>query len=140
MKNDRTRIPVDSGYALAIGTATYCFASLEWNAAYCGDKLSQGYITTVATKTAGVIARDVVGFAATIADPATKARYQAAADEFARLVTRRNDLMHANPGTIGGDERLVRQGVPWQPDEINDLADEFAACSIELNELFQHVV
>jgi hypothetical protein len=124
----------------AIGMATYCFAQMEWNAVYCGDKLDPGFVNTVGTKTAGMIANDIIGFAHLIADHTKQTRYRAAADEFARLVRRRNDLMHANPATVGSDQRLVRHGTVWQPNEIDDLADEFAACSIELNELYHHVL
>ncbi len=140
MKDDRLRVSVDAVYSTALGMATYCFAVMEWNAVYCGEKLSPGYVNTVARKTAGMIANDIVGFAPLITDPAKQARYRAAAVEFVRLVKRRNDLMHANPATVGSDQRLVRNGTPWQPDEIDSLADEFTACSIELNELFHDVL
>ncbi len=63
MKDDRLRVPVDTAYLTTLGMATYCFASMEWNAVYCGERLSPGYVNTVATKTAGRIAKDIVGFA-----------------------------------------------------------------------------
>jgi len=138
MKDDRLRVPVEAAYLAVLGMATYCFAYMEWNAVYCGEKLSPGYVNTVAKKTAGDIARDVAGFAKLITNHHKRARYEAAADEFRRLVKRRNDLVHANPATVGNDQRLVRHGTPWQPNEIDDLADEFTACSMELNELFHH--
>jgi hypothetical protein len=140
MKDDRLRVPVDVVYLKAIGMATYCFATMEWNAVYCGEKLNPGYVNTVATKTAGVIANDIVGFAQLITDPVTRARYQAAAADFARLVKRRNDLMHANPATVQNDQLLVRNGTPWQPAEVDALADEFAGCSFELNELLHNAL
>lgn len=140
MKGDRLRVPVDAAYLAAIGMATYCFASMEWNAVYCGEKLNPGYVNTVARKTAGEIAGDVLGFAELITDQDKRARYEAATGEFRRLVKSRNDLMHANPATVGNEQRLVRHGTPWQPNEIDDLADEFTACSIKLNELFHHVL
>lgn len=140
MKDDRLRIPADAPYLAAIGRATYCFAILEWNAVYCGEKLRPGYGGTVGRKTAGTIAKEVAGCAALVTDPGTYVRYVAATAEFSRLVRCRNDLMHANPATVGGDQRLIRHGIPWQPDEIDDLADQFAACSIELNELHRHVI
>jgi hypothetical protein len=140
MKNDRLRVPVDEAYLAAIGMATYCFARMEWDAVYCGERLKPGFVYTVATKTADMIAKDIIGFAHLITDQAKQARYRAAADEFERLVRRRNDLVHANPATIGSDQRLVRHGTPWQPTDIDDLADEFTACSLELNELHHHVL
>ena len=140
MKNDRLRVPVDEAYLAANGMATYCFTQMEWNAVYCGEKLSPGFVYTVGTKTAGRIAKDIIGFAHLITDQTKQARYRTAADEFERLVRRRNDLVHANPATVGSDQRLVRHGTPWQPDDIDDLADEFAACSIELNDLYHNVL
>ena len=140
MKNDRLRVPVDPAYVTAIGMATYCFATLEWNAVYCGEKLSRGYVNTVAKKTAGQIAQGVASFAQLITDPNKQIRFQVAANEFVRLVVRRNNLVHANPATVGGEQRLVRHGTPWLPSEIDDLADEFIACSMELNELHRHVL
>jgi hypothetical protein len=140
MKDDRLRIPVDKAYLTAIGRATYCFASMEWDAVYCGEKLNPGYVGKVATKTAGMIAEDIVGFAQLITDQGKQARYQTAADAFKRLVKRRNDLVHANPATVGSGQRLVRHGTPWQATEIDGLADDFAACSIELNDLHHHVL
>ena len=140
MKDDRLRVPVDAAYLTALGTATYCFACVEWNAAYCGEKLSPGYVSTISRKTAGEIADDLVRFADLVTDNGKRVRCQEAAREFKRLARRRNDLVHANPATVGGDQRLVRKGTPWQPNNIDDLSDEFTACSIELNELLYHVL
>ena len=140
MKDDRRRIPVDKAYLAAIGMAAYCFATMEWNAVYCGEKLRPGFVNEIAKKTAGEIANHVAGFAKFITDEDKRARYESAAVEFQRLVRRRNDLMHANPATVGSDQRLVRQGTPWQTSEIDDLADEFTACSIELNELLHYIL
>jgi hypothetical protein len=59
MKDDRLRVPVDEAYLAAIGMATYCFARMEWDAVYCGEKLKPGFVYTVAAKTAGMIAKDI---------------------------------------------------------------------------------
>lgn len=139
MKGDRRRIVVDDAYLKAIGAAVYSFAILEWNAVYCGEKLKPGYLRKVARKTAGCIAKDVTKFAPRIKDSDKRARYRAAV-EFTRLVGRRNNLVHANPATIGNEQRLYRRGKAWQLCEINELADEFAICSIELNELYYRVL
>jgi hypothetical protein len=63
MKDDRLRVPVDTAYLTAIGMATYCFARMEWDAVYCGEKLNPGYVNTVASKTAGRIGSDITDFA-----------------------------------------------------------------------------
>lgn len=139
MKDDRLRISVDATYLTALGRAAYCFAYMEWAAVYCGEKLNSGYVGTVAIKTAGEIARDIAGSVSLIPDTSKQARCRTAVNEFRRLVDRRNDLVHANPATVGSEQRLVRHGAPWQPTEIDDLADDFAACAIELNDLHHHV-
>lgn len=141
MKDDRLRVPVEPDYLVSIGRATFCFAGLEWNAVTCGGKLSPGFINTVAKMTAGKIADEIVEFGPLIKDEAKRTRYQAAVGEFKRLVKRRNDLVHSTPATtVDNEQRLFRFGKPWQPAEIDDLADEFTACSSELNELFHHVL
>ncbi|NPD69035.1 hypothetical protein HN018_13195 [Lichenicola cladoniae] len=132
-------MPVDADYLAAIGMATYCFATMEWNAVYCGEKLKPGYVNDVSTKTAGVIANEILGFAPLVSGSIKQASYQAAVSELVALVKRRNDLMHANPATIGNDQRLVRNGIALQISDINDLADDFTACSLKLNELLQHL-
>ena len=140
MKNDRLRVPVDDAYLLSIGRATYCFARLEWDAVYCGEKLNAGYLSTVSVKTAGNIAIDVAQFVSYVSDPLNRDRYRAATIELSRLVKRRNDLVHSNTATVNGEQRLVRRDSSWQPSDIDDLADEFTACSIELNDLFHHIL
>lgn len=140
MKDDRLRFSVDAAYLSALGYATYCFARMEWDAVYCGQNLSPGYINTVALKTAGTISNNIKKFGQLITDPGKRASYDAASDEFARMVGRRNDLMHSNPATVNSEQRLVRHCTPWQLKDIEDLADEFAACSMELNKLRHQVL
>jgi hypothetical protein len=141
MTVDRHSVPVDKAYVTAIGLATFCFANLEWNAINCGEKLNPGYIGKVAWKTEGTIGKDVANFAALIDDPGKQARYRLAATEFKRLVERRNDLMHAKPAaTVRNESLLYRDSTFWEPDDIDKLADEFAACAQEFNELYHHVL
>jgi hypothetical protein len=141
MKDDRLRAPVEDSYIKAIGRASYCFARLEWVAAHCGEKVQPGYIATVGRKTAGQIASDVVMIAGTVTDATRRMRFESAANSFRALVTGRNDLMHANPGTDpSGDPRLFRHGAIWSMLELETLADDFATCEIELGELYHHVL
>lgn len=134
MKDDRLRVPIDGPYRHAVGLATICFARLEWDAIWCCEKLMPGYIHTVATKTAGQIAKDLINRAANHPDPAIVASLGAAAVKFKRLVGRRNDLVHTNPGTASsGEQRLFRYGAEWTIPMVEDLADEFVAASSPLN-------
>jgi len=137
MKDDRLRVPIDEPYLYSVGLATICFARLEWDAVWCCEKLQPGYVQTIGTekKTAGRIATDLINLAAAHSDAAIKASLGHAAAEFKRLVGRRNDLLHANPSTAaGGDQRLIRNDSVWTIPMVNDLADEFVAASLPLND------
>lgn len=134
MNDERLRVPIDDAYVHAMGLATICFARLEWNAVWCCEKMCVGYLNTVGTKTAGQIANDLVSLAGAHPDSTVVASLGSAAAEFKRLVGKRNDLVHANPGTASnGDQRLFRKGSEWTIDRVNDAADEFAAASEPLN-------
>lgn len=134
MKDDRLRVPTDVPYLHAVGLATICFARLEWDAVWCCEKAQPGYINTVATKTAGQIANDLINIAAMHTEPSVVATLGAAATEFKRLVARRNDLVHANPGTASsGEQRLFRRGAEWTIRLVDELADEFVAAGAPLN-------
>lgn len=134
MNNARLRVPIDDAYLHAVGLATICFARLEWNAAWCCEKMRVGYLNAIGTKTAGQIANDLVGLAAAHPDPTVVASLMPPATEFKRLVGTRNNLVHANPGSApNGDQRLFRMGAEWTIDLVNDAADEFAAASEPLN-------
>lgn len=44
MKDDRLRVPVDHGYIEALGRAAYVFATLEWDAVWCCERMQSNYI------------------------------------------------------------------------------------------------
>jgi hypothetical protein len=134
MKDERLCVPIDDAYLHAVGLATICFARLEWNAAWCCEKMHQGYLDDVGTRTAGQIANDLVAMAAAHKDHAVLASLGPPAEVFKKLVGTRNDLVHANPGTAtNGNQRLFRKGAEWTIDLINHAADEFAEASEPLN-------
>lgn len=141
MANDRLRVPIDDPYLHALGLATVCFARLEWNAVWCGEKIQPGYIRTVRKKTAGQIATDILRMAAGHPNPAIVLSLGAAAADFKALVGRRNDLVHANPGTAkSGEQRLFRNGAEWTIDTINNLSDEFVVVGGVLNNHFHNLL
>ena len=134
--NDRMRVPVEDAYVASIGRAIYVFATLEWNAVWCCEGMDKNYVRKLKRKTAGVVADDFLRFAARHPDLKIRADTLKAAQEFDRLVKKRNALAHAKPGTAdGGAQRLFRHGTAWTVESINEAADEFAACSIVLNAL-----
>lgn len=134
MKDGRFRVPVEASYVHAVGLATISFARLEWDAVHCCERMQPGYLRTVDRKTAGMIASDLVNLAASHPDPGTAISLGAAAAEFVRLVRRRNDLLHASPGTAPtGEQRLFRRGDEWTTVAIDEVADEFVAAATVLN-------
>lgn len=142
MKGDRLRVPVEDAYVAALGRAAYVFSSAEWNAVYCCEKLETGFVQKAAKLTAGQIADKLLSLMKK--RPATVPDWQRcidAAAEFKRLTGRRNDLMHANPGTApNGEQQLFRHGAQWTTNAVDDVADEFAANGISLNDIYYRVL
>ena len=141
MKNDRLRVPIGALYLRSVGLAMICFARLEWDAVWCCERIQSGYLQMVETKTAGQIANDLIGLAAAHPDPAIVTSLQPPAADFNRLVGKRNDLVHANPGTVpNGEQRLFRKGSEWTTAMVDDLADEFVAAGLLLNHHLHHLL
>lgn len=133
--NDRLRVPIDETYVIALGRAAYVFATLEWNAVWCCERMREGYINDLGRKTAGTIARDLLKLARRrpldIRDACVSP-----AETFLSLVEVRNAIFHGKPGTaVSGAQRLFREGQVWEPEAIDQAADDFARCSIQLNAL-----
>ncbi len=136
MKDDRLRVPIDSVYVEALGRATYVFATLEWDAVWCCERMEPGYIRKLSRKTAGVIADDLVSLSKKRPSAQLRKDCLGPASEFKSLVEVRNGIVHGKPGTApSGEQRLFRDGNAWTPAMINDAADSFAACSSLLNAL-----
>jgi hypothetical protein len=144
MKDDRLRVPVSDEYVAALGRAAYVFSYCEWCATNCGEKLEPGFTQNALRLkyTAGDIANRLACLMSRRpADAPARERGIAAAAEFRRLTGRRNDLLHSNPGTApDGEQGLFRHGSQWTVQKVNDVADEFAANGIELNEIHHRVL
>jgi hypothetical protein len=141
MKDDRLRVPIDAPYLEALGLALICFARLEWGAVWCCEKLEPGFVQTVSKMHSADIAKKLIELTASHPNAAIMASLHQHALEFKRLVRRRNDLLHAKPGTAPtGEQRLFRSGYEWTIPMVNDLTDEFAAADLELVHQFYHVL
>ena len=141
LSDERLRTPVDAPYLHATGLALICFARLEWSVVWCCEKLQSGYLGTIQRKAAGEIANDFVEMTLAHADPDISSNLSLRANEFRNLVKRRNDLMHAKPGTAStGEQRLFREGTEWKIASLDALADEFAALDITINDFFHRVL
>jgi hypothetical protein len=139
MAEERLRLEIDEPYLVALGTCLFVFASLEWNVVWCGEKIAPGFLTASRQNTAGRIAADFEPLAARVVDGIVRTRCIAASQEFRRLVHVRNAIMHAQPCTApSGEQRLVREENLWTVAELEAAADQFATCSIKLNDLFHH--
>lgn len=136
MENDRLRVSIDQPYVDALGRALFCFAALEWNVVWCCERLRSGYINGLKRKTAGVIAKDFSALSTSTTNAELNAEMQRLGAEFGALVDIRNSIMHGKPGTAPNkDQRLFRDGSAITIDDVNKAADQFTACSIELNSL-----
>jgi hypothetical protein len=135
MKNDRLRVPVRIEYASALGLAVYCFASLEWNAVWCCDRIQAGSVENLSDRTAGRVADTLVHLVGTLEHSEEQVGLSSAAADFRSLVGTRNNLVHAKPATAAdGEQALYRHGDQWTLTELEAVADAFAACSLKLNQ------
>ena len=137
MKDDRKRQPVKSDYVEALGMATFSFASCEWQIAWCCEKIRPGSLTKIVSEemTAGTIADCFINVSRNM--PKSKERHELseAAQTFKCLVIERNKIIHGKPCTgPNGEPRLSGVNV-IEISALEDAADAFSACSIELNRL-----
>lgn len=139
MKDDRLRVTLEQPYATALGVALFCFARMEWDAIYCCERMNVGYINSLGRKTAGVIATDLISLAETRSD---WPKFESRCLEFKRLVVTRNELLHGKPVSWGpaNEQRLIHNGAPWTIEAVDDAADAFTACQIELNDFLHNTL
>lgn len=138
MKNDRARSPAKADYVSALGLAAYTFATCEWQAVWCSERIRPGTLTKLGAekKTAGEIAKFFIDLTRNMPKSKEREELKAAAAEFSCLVEVRNSIFHGKPCTgPNGEARLSAQTV-LELAFLEDAADAFAACGIELNRLF----
>ena len=134
MPDDYPAVSVDHDYVSALGAAVYAWATLEWNAVRCCERIRPGSIEALSDRTAGRVADTLVALAGDL--PASKEQndLSEAAVRFAALVRTRNNLFHAKPGTNAeGRERLFRSGDEWLLAEIMKAAETFEDCARRLD-------
>lgn len=138
MKNDRLRSPVKSDYVTAVGLATYTFATCEWQVVWCSEKIQPGSLKKLAgaDKTAGKIAKAFIDLTRNMTKSTGREELKAAAKEFARLVEIRNSIVHGKPCTGPNGDARLSAGKVLELVDIEDAADAFTACGIDLNRLF----
>lgn len=111
----RVALPGDD-YLLLIGQVAYMVSSLEWTILGDLPGLAQ-YVPTdlttsaLAGKSTGQIAGALSKVVDQISDDDVRAYIQLAGQLLGEAATMRNDLLHARPATIDGEQRLYR----WKP-------------------------
>ena len=137
MKNDRLRSAVKSDYVEALGRATYCFASCEWQVAWCSEHIKPGSLDKIAREemTAGTIAKRFKDICRNMPPSKEREELQQLADTFLALVGVRNDILHGKPCTgPNGESRLSGTKV-HEIGNLEDAADAFSECGAGLNQL-----
>jgi hypothetical protein len=138
MKNDRMRQPLKSDYAEALGRATFCFSICEWNVVWSCERIRPGTLQRIVSEelTAGKIAKLFSDLVRNMPRSSQREELAIAAQEFNRLVEIRNGIVHGKPCTgPSGEARLSAQIVLEIPD-LEEAADSFSACGIDVNRLF----
>lgn len=130
MIDDRLRVSVAADYVVALGRATYVFATLEWDAVWCCERLKPGFIDKLKKETAGDIANALTKYVSQVHDESLKQACIGPAKKFKQLVCTRNELVHAKPGTSSDNAQCLfkKNGTAWTVETIDEAADEFAAC------------
>lgn len=101
----------DSDYLEALGRAIYRCAQMEWAIVYLVEELhpETRRVQRSANMTAAHLARKLRS--ALVETKVSDSAYTDArsiSNEYGELLSRRNDIVHAHPATITGDQRLHR--------------------------------
>lgn len=137
MNKDRLRQPFKSDYNQSLGVAVSCFVICEWNAVYCAERIKPGALNQMVDGelTAGQIAKKLLDIVRNMPPSNERQELTNAAQSFAQLVSLRNKILHGKPCTgPNGEARLSSSSVIEIPD-LENAADVFSACSLELNRL-----
>lgn len=137
MNNDRLRQPFNSDYNQALGTAASCFAICEWNAVYCAERIKPGALNQMVSTelTAGQIAKKLLDIVRNMPPSNERVELTNAAQSFAQLVPLRNKILHGKPCTDPNGEACLSSPSVIEIADLENAADAFSACSIELNRL-----
>jgi hypothetical protein len=138
MADDRLLIPQDPEYFQAVGLAVIAFARLEWDVAWCCERLAPGYISTIDSnrKVAGTIASNFLELIENLPNKALGKKIKPHAELFKKLVGDRNGLLHGKPGTAPGGAQLLHRHGDWLPiDMVNSFSDRCVQASAPLNAL-----
>lgn len=137
MKAARLRQAVEPDYLHALGQATYCFALCEWQVVWCCEKIRPGSASTFVAEelTAGKIAKRFLDLTRNMPPSKGREALKQSAAQFASLVEIRNQILRKPCTGSSGESRLSSRSV-FEIADLEDAADEFSQCNIELNAQF----
>jgi hypothetical protein len=133
MTDERTGLRLKADYVFALGLAVYSFASLEWDAVRCCERLEAGSIDRLEDRTAGRVADTLLHLVNELEPSIHQDQLRGAATDFRFMVSTRNNLVHAKPGTAAdGSQGLFRHGDHWTIAELQGVAAAFDRCRVRL--------
>lgn len=150
-----TRVPYDSQYTALVGTAVYVFAYYEWTVVYLIEQFKPGFVGRYcrgAPMSSGPVKKRLE---AVLADPQTgytvvaKSELEACAQEFARLIDKRNALIHAHPITDRDGSQILNYqasidrplpDMKWPIAEVESIIAEFDQAACSANELLHRLL
>jgi len=150
-----TRVPYDYQYTALVGVAVYVFAYYEWAVINLIEQFKPGFVDTYcrgAPMTSWSVKHELE---VVLADPQTsytvvvKSALEACVQELARLIHKRNALIHAHPITdhdgsqiLNYQARLDRPlpDMKWPVAEIEAIISEFDMAANSANELLHRLL
>jgi hypothetical protein len=146
----RTRVPHDPKYTALVGTAVYVFSYYEWAIIYLIQQYKSGFVSRYcrgAPMTSGGVKKELEGILSdqqTNYVHATRTDIEACVLEFARLIDKRNALIHAHPITDQNGSQILNYqarvdhplpDMKWPVAELEAAISEFDDAACRANEL-----
>lgn len=137
-KDARNRQAVKQDYVLALGMATWSFASCEWQVVWCCERIKPGSIKKIVGEelTAGKIAKHFIDLTRNMPKSGEREELKELAQEFAGLVQVRNSILHGKPCTGPSGESRLSNAKVLEIVDLQEAADAFAHCASRLNLLY----
>ncbi len=145
-----TRVPHDPDYVALVGTAVYVFAYYEWALIYLVEQYKPGFVHRYSRGkplTSGQVMEELQKI---LADSQTsyakvgRAQLEECVEEFARLINRRNALIHAHPITDSDGSQILSYqtsisrplpDIKWPSTEVSAAIAEFDRAACAANDL-----
>ena len=150
-----TRVPFDPEYTALVGRAVYVFAYYEWAVIYLIEQFRPGFVhrySRGAPMTSGRVREElkaILGDPTTTYTEVSSTELAASCSRFARLIEKRNALIHAHPITDSdGAQVLYRQAsldrpmpdIKWPAASVREVLQEFDDAACKTNELLHRLL